>query len=53
MLASKTPQGIEEKWDRKIKSPDISSKGKTKLPMTKEKLKKLFDKLHEQNKGLK
>ena len=45
MLVSKTPQGIEEKGDKKTKSPNMSFKGPTKLPMIKEQLKKLFDKL--------
>ena len=45
MLASKTPQGIQEKGDKKTKFPDMSSKGQTKLPVTKEQLKKLCDKL--------
>ena len=52
MLASKTLQGIEEKGDKKTKSPDMSSKGQIKLTMTKEQLKNYLINNFEQGKGL-
>ena len=45
MLASKNSQGLEENEDKKRKSPDMGSKGQTKVSLTKGQLKKLFDKL--------
>ena len=45
LLTPKNPQEPEKQKDKRIKSPDISSKTPIKVKLTKDQLEKLFDKI--------